>query len=374
MNSVKPARLTWIDYARGITIILVVYRHAFEGLKESGLPVNNYMYLEYINILFFSFRMPLFFIVSGIFVAGSLRKRGVKKFIETKLRSILYPYFLWAGIQLGLQMIFSEYTNGKPTVQTFLYLFYLPREIAHFWYLYALFNVSVLFVLVKTTLRLNAIQQLGVGIGLYYISVVTYQQHFSIGFLADICHYYLFFALGNAVNNLVQNTNNFKYFESWKLSLFLLLPFIGVQVYFLLANLDHAGNKYMFVEYFQPVNFVIIALVGCIFVINLCFLLQKINILKWLPRLGSHSLYIYVAHVIVFAGVRIFLRKVFGINDVIILLLAGIVAGLIVPVMLYKLAVALNMRWLFTLEKVNDTKPASLKFTNPLPTNTIHKV
>ena len=90
-GSVKPSRQTWIDYARGIAIILVLYRHVFEGIKNSGLPVLSYAALEHANILFFSFRMPLFFIVSGIFVAGSLFKRGLGKFVETKARTILYP-------------------------------------------------------------------------------------------------------------------------------------------------------------------------------------------------------------------------------------------------------------------------------------------
>ena len=61
-------RYNWIDYARGIAIILVVYRHSFEGIKRAGFSTANYHFLEYANIIFFSFRMPLFFIVSGIFI------------------------------------------------------------------------------------------------------------------------------------------------------------------------------------------------------------------------------------------------------------------------------------------------------------------
>lgn len=372
MEKVKPARLTWIDYARGMTIILVVYRHAFEGLKESGLPVTDYMYLEYINIFFFSFRMPLFFIVSGLFIAASLQKRGVKKFIETKARSILYPYFLWAFIQLGLQMLFSKYTNGSPTPQHFLYLFYVPREIAQFWYLYALFNVSVLYVLLMITLRLKSFHQLGIGILLFLISAYTHQQNINTGFLGDIFHYYVFLALGDVIHKQVQNRNNFKFFESWKLSALLIVPFLGMQLYFLLTNLQHPGNKYMFVEYFQPVVFIIIAVTGCAFIMNICFVLQKKNVFTWLPALGRHSLYIYVAHVIVFASVRIFLRKVFGVEEVLILLPAGIIAGLIVPVLMYKTAVALNMRWLFTLEKEEQPAPVTTQIQPTVPTSSIH--
>jgi fucose 4-O-acetylase-like acetyltransferase len=372
----KPGRLTWIDYARGIAIILVLYRHVFEGIKESGLDVHRYMYLEYANIFFFSFRMPLFFIVSGFFVAASLQKRGLKKFIETKARIILYPYFLWACLQITLQIIFSKYTNGHSTAQTYLYLFYLPREVDQFWYLYALFNVAVLYVFVKEKLKITAVQNIGIGIIMFYLTAFTHQKNINIGFVSDIFHYYLFFALGDAISHFITNRNNFKYFESWKLSAVLLLPFIAAQVYFLKENIAHSNiEKYEFVEYFQPFYFIIIALIGCAFIINLAFVLQKINLkaLSWLPELGRHSLYIYVAHVIVFASVRIFLRKVFGINDVPILMITCIAMGLVIPVLLYKLSVKLNMRWLFTLEQEKVPATKETGYLKPLSIKTLEK-
>ena len=64
----KASRLNWIDYARGIAIILVCYRHVYEGSKEAGIPVKDYNFLEYANISLYSFRMPLFFIISGLFI------------------------------------------------------------------------------------------------------------------------------------------------------------------------------------------------------------------------------------------------------------------------------------------------------------------
>lgn len=352
----KPDRLRWIDYARGIAIILVVYRHVFEGLKESGLRVTNYMLLEYANIFFFSFRMPLFFIVSGIFVALSLQKRGIGNYIETRARTVLYPYFLWACIQLTIQLFFQKYTNGHPTAQTYLYLFYLPREIAQFWYLYALFNVGVLYVLAKEKLHINPVQNIILGIVMFYISILTWQEEIVTGFVGDILHYYVFFAIGDAVSRFMLNRNNFKYFESWRTFFILVLPFLAGQYYFLKYNLPHAADKYMYVEYYQPAVFMVISLVGCAFIINLTFILQKLNIMNWLTTLGRHSLYIYVVHVIAFATVRIFLRKVFGIENVPVLLFAGIIGGLILPVLLYKVAIRFNMPWLFSLEKRSNVQ------------------
>lgn len=366
----KPARLTWIDYTRGIAIILVLYRHVFEGIKESGLSVEKYMYLEYTNIFFYSFRMPLFFIISGIFVSASLQKRGVKNFIETKARTILYPYFLWAFLQITLQIIFSKFANAHPTLQTYSYLLYVPREVDQFWYLYALFNVAVVYALVKTTFKISALQNVIIGIVLFAITAIVHQKHINLGFISDIFHYYLFFAIGDAVSRYISDRNNFKYFESWKLLLIMLVPFIAAQVYFLKENIDHSNiEKYEFVEYYQPVMYVLIALTGCVFIMNLTFVLQKLKlkILGWLPEFGRHSLYIYVAHVIVFAAVRVFLRKVFHIDSVPVLLVICIIMGGIVPVMLYKLSVKLNMRWWFTLEKDNTSDLKKAVYINPLP-------
>jgi len=347
----------------------VVYRHAFEGLKESGLAVSNYMFLEYANIFFFSFRMPLFFIVSGIFVAVSLQKRGIRKYIETRARTVLYPYFLWACIQLTIQLIFQKYTNGHPTAQTYLYLFYLPREIAHFWYLYALFNVGVLYVLVKMKLHISPVQNIILGIAMFYISVIAWQNNATPGFIGDILHYYVFFAIGDAISRFIMKRDNFKFFESWRTFILLLLPFIAAQYYFLNVNIPHADEKYMYVEYYQPFVFITIALIGCAFIINIAFILQKLAIMNIFTILGKHSLYIYVAHVIAFAAIRIFLRKVFNIESVPILLSAGIIGGIVLPVLLYKLAMKLNMWWLFSLEK-NVPSARTDKHTKPLTVQT----
>lgn len=346
----KPLRHTWIDYARGIAIILVLYRHSFEGIKNAGISIKEYLPIEHANILFFSFRMPLFFIVSGIFVVGSLKKRGIQKFIETKARLILYPYFLWGIMQITLQIILSDYVNADRSWRSYLELLYAPKTIDQFWYLYALFNVSILYVLGIHFLKIKSRYNLLLGLIFFYISAFTYQYKVNLGFVGDILHYYLFFAIGDALGAIIRNEQNKKYFESWKLSLTLFLPFILTQYYFLYENLQHSAVNYEYVEYYQPLAYIGIALLGGVYIICLSFLLQKLKLIPWLHVLGRHSLYIYVAHVMVLAAVRVFMTKVLGIYNVPLLLIVCIVFGLLVPVILYKLAIKLNMSWIFTLE------------------------
>ncbi len=352
----KAVRQTWIDYARGIAIILVLYRHVFEGIKNSGISIAEYLPIEHANILFFSFRMPLFFIISGFFVAGSLAKRGLKLFVNTKASLILYPYFLWGILQITIQLVLKDYVNANRTVYSFLDLLYLPRVVDQFWYLYALFNVSVLYVLSIVFLKFKAVYNVGVGIFFFFLSVLAYQHSVNLGFVADILHYYLFFATGDLLSGFVKNKDNLKYFQSWKLLLLAAIPFAISQYYYLSNNLPYASMNYEFVEYYQPVIFIFIALTGGAFVILLSFFLQKIKAISWLHVLGRHSLYIYVAHVMVFAAIRIFMTRVLGIYNVPILLVTGIIFGLVVPVFMYKLSVKLSMKWLFELEPPANNK------------------
>ncbi len=343
--------MSWVDYARGIAIILVVYRHVFEGLKRANLPAENFSYLEHANIVFFSFRMPLFFIVSGIFIAASLAKRSVAEFIVTKCKVILYPYFLWGIIQITLQILLSGYVNADKDASHYLYLLYVPREVEQFWYLYALFNVSVIYAFMKVKAGLTARYQVIIGGIMFFISAYNSQYGIDLGFVNDILHYYLFFGIGEMLAVQVQKKENARIFASWK-TFFILLPiFIASQLYFLLVNLRSGSEKYLFVEYYQPLMYIIIALAGCAFMMNISFLLQRYGKAAWLRFTGEHSLYIYVTHVLVASGTRIILNKFFGIENVPLLLAAGILMGIIVPIIFYQVTNKLGMYWLFTLER-----------------------
>lgn len=348
----KPVvRQTWIDYARGIAIVLVLYRHVFEGIKNAGISIQEHIEIEHANILFFSFRMPLFFIISGMFVMASLTKRGLPTFIETKGRTILYPYFLWGVLQISIQLLLKDYVNADRTPLSYLNLLYSPRLVDQFWYLYALFNVTVLYALVSYSFKPKKMIHLLLGIVMFAISVYVYQQQINLYFVGDILHYYIFLAVGDVIGSFVINKNNSSKLSSYKWLLLLLIPFVATQYYYLVNNIPSAETNYDFVEYYQPVQFILIALVGAFFIIVLSFTLQRINKLKWLHVLGSHSLYIYVSHVMVLAATRIFMTKVLNINSVPLLLIAGILMGLLIPVVLYKIAIKLNMGWLFSLEK-----------------------
>jgi fucose 4-O-acetylase-like acetyltransferase len=343
-------RHAWVDYARGICIILVCYRHAYEGLTNAeALNAGNYPLLKYLNVFFFSFRMPLFFIVSGIFVGLSLQKKGLMQYVGDRFRYIFYPCLIWGVIQITLQLLFNDYVNAERKPIDYLYLLIAPREIEQFWYLNALFNVSILYAFMKIKARLNAWQQLGLGLALYSIAALCTINYINIGFLGDVFFFYPFFAVGDCISYLITNPKKHPFIASRKMFALMLPIFFAAQYFFTTINLQH-GNDY-YVQHFEPALYALIALTGCIFVLNVSFLLQEWKIGKFLRVIGYHSLYIYVMHLMVIAAFRAFYLKVLQGQNLPLFMTVAVVSGIFVPIIFFNIAEKMGLGWLFALKK-----------------------
>lgn len=354
------SRFPWIDYARGITILLVVYRHVFEGLANVGVGSGNYGTLKYLNIFFFSFRMPLFFIVSGIFFGGSLDRKGIGEYIGNRFQTIFYPLMIWGCIQITLQLLFAGYVNAEREPMNYLHLIIEPRKIEQFWYLNALFFVSTLYAIVRWYLKVKPWQQLILGICLYAVSGYCHVHDINIGFLIDVFFFYMFFAVGDLLAHLVLNTKNHTVLTSWRTTLIALPIFVAIQHYFTYLNLVHQDDYY--VQYKQPALFAVTALAGGAFVIHIAFLLQKLDIMRFLRVIGYHSLYIYVMHLMITSSTRVILIKLFGIQNIPVLMVISVTIGIILPIILYNVAERAGAWWLFTLKKpVGEKAPSEKK-------------
>ncbi|MFM9909914.1 MAG: acyltransferase family protein [Chitinophagaceae bacterium] len=355
------SRHPWIDYARGISIILVCFRHIFGGVMTEEKVVSNYPVLEYINIFFFSFRMPLFFIVSGIFFKLSLGKKGTGNFIKNRAQTILYPLIVWGAIHITIQLIFPSYVNANRQPYDYFKLLYQPRSVEQFWYLNALFFVSILYTLVNVYARLNSVRQLGLGILLYAIAGYLHMNSIELGFITDVFFFYFFYAVGDIASDFMLNPENYKKIASFKTLLFIIPFFIVIQHYFTVLNITNKNDYY--VQNYQPALFALAALVGGSFVICVSFLLQKLDKLRFLRVIGYHSLYIYVTNLMVTAATRVIMVRFFHINDVGLLLLAGTITGIVIPIVFYNIAVRMGAWWLYTLKKPSrESSILSMKF------------
>lgn len=102
-----------IDILKGITIILVVFGHAVQGIVDSNnLSLNTAFSSFYITKqVIYGFHMPVFFIVSGFFLTKWLKKDR-RTALKKKTKRLVYPYFVWSFITALFMQIASKFTNN----------------------------------------------------------------------------------------------------------------------------------------------------------------------------------------------------------------------------------------------------------------------
>lgn len=345
-------RLAWIDYARGICIILVCYRHCFDGLKEADLPVGDFPLLQILNVCFYSFRMPLFFIVSGLFVSRSLQKKVLRDYVWGRFSIVFYPLIIWGSLQITLQLLLKNYVNAKPVPFDYVNLIIYPRNPSNnqqFWYLNALFFVGAIYAFLKVALRFKLQHQLVLSVVLY--SVAGYLSYNGIGFyiFPDIFHFYIYFFIGDIISSFIfkKETTDIILSPKWLIGSAIFCIFM--QTVFTTINMRHGDDNY--INYNMTYLYLPISLSGCAFMIQIAQILQKKDILKWLRVIGYHSLYIYLMHLMLIAAVRIVLVRFFHITYIPLIMFIAISLGVIIPVLIYNLCIRLGAWWLFSLKK-----------------------
>lgn len=131
-------RVKYIDIAKGILIIFVLYGHVhwiFGGYKT----VNDHLYLSTRNWMY-SFHMPAFFIISGFFMKNSADV-PFRRYLLKKARTILLPYFAFEIFYRAVFVILGLRTLRDACISLLKLEFYAKAD----WFLLSLFIGSVLY-------------------------------------------------------------------------------------------------------------------------------------------------------------------------------------------------------------------------------------
>lgn len=88
-------RIAWVDTAKGLCIILVVMMHSTLGLGEA---VGQEGWLHDVVAFARPFRMPDFFLISGLFLARVIDRKWID-YADKRVVHFLYFYVLWFLIQ-----------------------------------------------------------------------------------------------------------------------------------------------------------------------------------------------------------------------------------------------------------------------------------
>src|ERR1700738_2188450 len=92
-------RIDWVDYAKGICIVMVVMMHSVLG-TELAAGQTGFMHL----LVAFAkpFRMPDFFLISGLFLSVVI-DRDWRTYLDRKVVHFVYFYLLWTALQFAFK-------------------------------------------------------------------------------------------------------------------------------------------------------------------------------------------------------------------------------------------------------------------------------
>ena len=110
-----PVRSNVVDIVKGLAILLVTYEHTAQGMRSRDWwtgPSRNFS-----DLYVYSFHMPAFFFLAGLFVAGSIHRRGPKNFVVEKIKTLLYPYVMWMLLLGALDPIIFRFKRNAELFQ-----------------------------------------------------------------------------------------------------------------------------------------------------------------------------------------------------------------------------------------------------------------
>ncbi|MGE3148327.1 MAG: acyltransferase family protein [Pseudorhodoplanes sp.] len=142
-TNVPDRRVEWVDYARGICIILVVMMHATLGVEAA---VGQEGWMHGVVAFFKPFRIPTFFLVAGLF-AHRVIDRDWSIFFDKKVLRFAYFYILWLTITFAFKLPGRIESEGL-LAGLKLYLVAFVDPFGSLWFIYLL---PIFFLAVRWT-------------------------------------------------------------------------------------------------------------------------------------------------------------------------------------------------------------------------------
>ncbi|HUR43764.1 MAG TPA: acyltransferase family protein [Aestuariivirga sp.] len=307
----NAARIEWVDYAKGICIILVVMMHSTLGVEKAAGQVSwLHGFIEWAR----PFRMPDFFLISGLFLASRI-DRPWRQYLDIKVLHFAYFYVLWMTIQFatkGYGMYQSEGLAG--TVQAYALSFVEP--FGTLWFIYML---AIFFVMARALRHAPPVLVLTAAAFLEMAPIETgwlLIDEFASRFVYFFAGYWLsahMFAFARAVGRKP-------------------LPVvIAALVIWAVANDAFVGGGWAQL----PVISLLLGFIGASAVVSCGVLLSKTKFAEPIRYCGENSIVIYLAFFLFMASARTLLLKTGWVADLALVSFLVTAAGVIGPVLLF---------------------------------------
>jgi fucose 4-O-acetylase-like acetyltransferase len=338
----------WVDHAKAIGVVLVVYGHIARGVFNAGIPFPPDLFRLTDSVLY-TFHMPLFFFLSGLFFQSSLRRHGAGGMISSKIGTLLWPYLVWSLLQGAIEVLLSSHTNHPITWHEVLAL-WDPR--AQFWFLMALFIVFVVATLLHAALPSLATGILLVGGALAHVLAPASTHESLQAHLADNT---VFFALGivfawprgEAIGRVGR-------LGSLPVILVFAAAFVlSQQVFHVRLGLRWTDTGVATLAVGVTSILAVVAL--AVGVSRWGGLLAQVS-----GAIGRASMAIYLMHILAGAGMRIALKPLLGFGSAPVYLAAGTLAGVVLPLIAKAVIDRLGVPGLFSAPRLSRRPPVAI--------------
>lgn len=347
----KTSRMPWVDMAKGLSIILVVMMYA---AYNTGKYTDQVGFLHYVIGFATPFRMPEFFLISGLFLSQVI-SRPWGRYADRRIIHYFYFYAVWAFIMIMLKIgIFT----GAPIdmLRELGNALIDPYGVLWFIYMLGIFGLTAK-LLWQFRVPAYVVIPLAAALQMAQIQSPSYVVTQFAGYFA---FFYIGYVVAPLIFRLVAWTNEH---IAWALS--------GLAIWALTNGLlvyspGHAilpSETIMGLAAIPSLHFML-AVLGATALCVMGGLLSKLMFMDWLRWLGEHSLVIYVAFTIPMSLFRGFALSHGLITATGPLSLAVLIVSIASPVALYLVVQRIGYgRFLFE-------RPAWARIAEDLPSVT----
>ena len=315
-------REAWVDYAKGICIVLVVMLHSTLGIEAAA---GQESWMHYLVAFAKPFRMPDFFLVAGLFLARRI-DRDWSDYLDRKVYHFAYFYLLWLTVQFLVKApLFVSDIGVAGTLYS--YLEGLVQPFGTLWFIYLL---PFFFVVTKA---LKDVSPLAVWCVAAVLEFAV--PHTGVTVVDNFCDRFVYFYTGYILAPHV-----FDFAAS-----------VGTRqktAFACLAGWAVLNGYYVFAGLAElPLISLTLGYMGVAAVITVAVLLTRLDWGRALRYCGEHSLVIYLAFPIPMGITRIALMKLGFVSDLGLLSLLVTGAGLCGALILYWIVNGTRFAFLF---------------------------
>jgi uncharacterized membrane protein YcfT len=315
-------RVDWVDYAKGICIVMVVMMHSVLGVE---LAAGQTGFMHVLVAFAKPFRMPDFFLISGLFLPLVIG-RDWRTYLDRKVMHFAYFYVLWVTIQFGFKApAFAVETSWSHA--GYLYLESFVEPFGTLWFIYLL---PLFFVVTKLTRNITPL-------AIWTVAAALEMAHVVTGWTAidEFCARFVYFYSGYLFAGYV-------FALSDRARARPALALVGLALWAI------ANGSLVALGYSEwPMVSLILGLAGACAIITSGTLLARMQWLNFLRFCGEHSIVIYLAFFLPMASTRTLLLKTGLIPDIGTVSLIVTLAGVVGALLIWRVALAAKANFLF---------------------------